>query len=135
MSFECYKCGKCCKDGFLRKGIVIIYPCEVDKISNGLGCSKEDFLETYCVKEYIKVYKEKYPVYRLKNKKRQCIFLENNLCLIHPFKPIQCKKAPFNYFANKGIWKHMPCIDKNDINEIDSSQEDEELVINLMNGY
>lgn len=133
--FTCSKCGKCCKDTFFHRGMVIIYPCEAGKIAEQLGCTKEAFLERYCHKEYLRVARKKYIIYVLKKNKRQCIFLEDNLCKIYSFKPVQCDRAPYGYFAQEKMWKHLPCITMDELEKADSTEEDLALIEDLMNGY
>lgn len=133
--FTCSKCGRCCKDSILHRGMVIIYPCEVARIAEHLECSRDEFLERFCRKEHFRVAKKLFIIYTLKKHNRQCIFLQNNLCKIYSFKPIQCDRAPYGYFAQTKMWKHLPCITMDDLKSADSSDEDMALIEDLMKGY
>lgn len=135
MDFVCNKCGKCCKDRGFSRGIVVIYPQEVIKISNYLNISEKDFVLNYCKKDYVKIGKVKYDILLLKSQNKQCIFLNNNLCDIYDSRPIQCKRAPFEYFAQKRIWKNLPCLENIDYKDIDTKEEDLKLMKDLMKGY
>ncbi len=135
MNFVCNKCGSCCKDFKNEKGLVIIYPCEVDRLSQNLGCSRDIFLSKYCTKDYLICDGTKYLFYKLRRRNKQCIFLKDNLCSIYTFKPIQCEKAPFQYFSYLNIWGHMPCVNSEVLVEANSINEDYKLVMDLMSGY
>lgn len=128
---KCKKCGKCCISSNFHG--VVIYPSDVERISNGLNISPSEFLNKYCIKEYLE---NNTKIYFLNNKTERCMFLtDNNLCLIHDFKPIQCKKAPLHYFSKKSIWINMPCLKNIEIDENLSVDEDRLLVYELLSGY
>ena len=102
MEFVCdpIKCGGavCCKNmGIDRR--VIIFPQDAKKISNHLNLTLKEFLQKYCYNEPEKINKTKtIDVYYLNyTKDKDCVFLENNLCSIHNFKPVQCKEGPINF--------------------------------------
>ena len=131
MKHYCKKCGKCCISSNLKG--VIIFPSDMKRISDGLGISSLEFANRYCIKDYIEYNVE---IYFLKNKDERCMFLSTeNLCMIHRFKPIQCKRAPLNYFSNKNVWSNMPCLDNILIDEEYSKNNDRLLVNELLNGY
>ena len=133
----CIRCGNCCKTINNEKLFVLIYPFELKKIADNLHMTEIEFLITYCCKDYIEINKDnKIDIYVLKQKKNQCIFLnEKNECSIYPFRPIQCEKAPYNYFSKEKVWKHMICIDYQDLKEANSLVSDKELVCDLLSGY
>ncbi len=127
----CAKCGKCCISINLRG--VIIFPSDVKRISDGLNISAIDFINTYCVKGYI--YKN-IEVYFIKNTSVRCMFLnEKNLCSIHEFKPVQCKKAPISFFSKNEIWGNMPCLKNIRLDPEKSKESDYLLVQELIDGY
>lgn len=84
--FECKRCGNCCRgDGFVK-----ITPVDARRIANFLNITLPEFYRIYTVKFY--------NVTWLKDKlNKDCIFLENNLCLIHPAKPTQCRDFPLKW--------------------------------------
>ena len=135
MEFYCHKCGKCCKDESIHDGIVIIYPSEVTRLANAVDCSERDFLEEYCLRDYISVDKTDYLIYKLKKNSNQCIFLHENLCSIYKDRPIQCKRAPYGIFSQKEIWGNLPCLRNKEFPIIDTKKEDIELVKELIKGY
>ncbi|RME88497.1 MAG: YkgJ family cysteine cluster protein, partial [Planctomycetota bacterium] len=83
-SFHCKQCGNCCRG----KGLVYVQLPEIKRMAQFLKMSLPDFEITYL--DTLNGRKV------LKNKKNEdCIFLEKNLCKVHPVKPNQCKKWPF----------------------------------------
>ena len=133
---SCRKCGKCCRSTDLEKRIVIIYPSDLIHISNTLHISKKEFIHKYCEKDDIQCEGYVIKIYMLKNINNQCIFLsDNNLCEIFEHRPIQCRKAPYSYFAYEDIWEHMPCFDLEEMSKSNSAENDEELVLELLRGY
>lgn len=131
MKHECKKCGRCCISSNLKG--VIIFPSDMRRISDGLGISSLEFANKYCIKDCLEYNVE---IYFLKNQSEKCMFLScNNLCLIHKFKPIQCERAPLNYFSNKNVWSNMPCLDNIQIDESYSKENDYLLVKELLDGY
>lgn len=87
---KCIRCGKCC----FNKQINLI-PKEVKEICEYLKIPVEKFLEDYCDVKYLH-HEIPIPAICLKNRSDgSCIFLEGNLCKIHPVKPWQCKAYPF----------------------------------------
>lgn len=89
MEFFCYKCGKCCTDETFSNGMVLIYPAEVKRLADATSCSSKEFLEDYCVKDYILVDSTEYEIYKLKKVFNHCIFLNENLCNIYKDRPTQ----------------------------------------------
>ena len=83
-SFVCRRCGTCCRgDGFVRITIG-----DARRIAEFLGVSVQEFYFRYTM-----------PMnqdYWLKDSPgtKDCIFLENNLCIVHPVKPQQCQDFP-----------------------------------------
>lgn len=133
---NCKKCGKCCKSTDFEKRIVIIYPSDLLQISKKLRISEKEFACKYCEKDFIQCDGYIINIYILKNNENKCIFLaEDNLCKIFNNRPIQCRNAPYNYFAYEDVWKHMPCFDMNEISNCNSTENDKKLVEELLKGY
>lgn len=101
----CKRCGLCCREpGWLK-------PADWEKIARRLGRTKEEVLRDYLVIDYladkttgyryalapVKVKKgnplartgERVP-WRYAHLEGECIFLQNNLCSLHPDKPTEC---------------------------------------------
>lgn len=94
--FRCLSCGECCK----TNGRVYLYLRDISGISKRLNLSINSFINDYCEFRIEKfIFTDKVVEYEvlslLKNSHSCCIFIENNLCSIHSFKPLQCKIAPF----------------------------------------
>lgn len=133
---KCKKCGKCCKSTDFEKRIVIIYPSDLLHISKKLNISKRKFIQEYCIKDSIQCDGYVINMYVLKSNENKCIFLTaDNLCKIFDDRPLQCREAPYNYFAYENVWAHMPCLDENEIINSDSSENDKKLVQELLKGY
>lgn len=131
----CNRCGDCCKSKNF-KGMVVIYPNEVSAIAQKLQITSKEFLNEYCNRDSIKGKGYILELYFLKHIKDKCIFLtENNLCNIYAFRPIQCRMAPYNYFANMDIWSHMRCLDETKLSRSNSEVLDKQLVLELLKGY
>jgi Fe-S-cluster containining protein len=85
---ECQRRGHCCRygSGFLVKE-------DLDKIAEYLNISKQELISTYLEKST----KFNTSLYRPKTQKRnkpygKCVFLrQENVCIIHPVKPLHCK--------------------------------------------
>lgn len=134
---NCIRCGDCCKTINNEKLFVLIYPFELEKISDNLHMDKRDFLNAFCNKDCIEIDKDnKIDIYILKQVRNHCIFLnQKNECSIYFFRPIQCEEAPYNYFSKEKIWKHMKCIDYNKLKEANSLVSDKKLICDLLSGY
>lgn len=84
--FECQRCGNCCRgDGFVR-----VTPEEIRKIAEFLDISVQE-----CCNKYIMQVSDGYWLKDKPNK--DCVFLEDNLCAIHPVKPKQCRDFPWKW--------------------------------------
>lgn len=102
---KCKMCGRCCAEpGWLE-------PKDWDNIAKRLGLSKTEVLNKYLVIDYLanetgyhyvlaplKVLEEKSLTlpgqrvpWRYATLSGQCIFLKENLCLLHPQKPRECR--------------------------------------------
>lgn len=103
ISFECKKCGKCCKWG----EFVFLTPEDIKRIAECLEITIRDFINRYTKREQ--------GLFVLINKgaSKECIFLNGNKCSIWKYKPEQCEKFPVKYddrcpgFEKKGILYFM----------------------------
>jgi len=90
--FECTKCGDCCR----WEGTVKITKDDAERASSALGLDTKEFQDK-CTKiedTGLRVLKNKGDI-GLKGK--DCIFLEDNKCLINFYKPRQCQDFPKEY--------------------------------------
>lgn len=114
---KCKKCGKCC----CGDTGPIIFPRDIEPICAKIDLNAEEFLNRFCIERHHNKKKE-ILIYFLKAINDKCIFLnENNLCLIYDVRPYQCRNAPFNFFPEYHIWKHMVCINKEDFDNHNGS--------------
>ena len=90
--FECQRCGNCCRGD----GIVRVTPEEVRAIAEFLNIPVQECYNRYTIQVH--------DGYWLKDKpNKDCIFLEGNLCSIHPVKPRQCRDFPWKWRTNDAI--------------------------------
>lgn len=95
--FKCYKCGECCSN-FSKERHVLLFPEDIKQICQGINMDIIDFKKKYCKSIKIKGNNKNITIPVLKNLKGKCIFLSSeNLCLIHTYKPYQCKHSPLNF--------------------------------------
>jgi Fe-S-cluster containining protein len=123
--FKCLKCGKCC----FGDGLAFLYPEDVINMANGLSISLQETVDLYCDYVLIEVEEDNnnfsfIPYLVLKKENNHCIFLKNDVCQIHQFKPFQCKNTPFveEFFTDiawqKTIRKECPACNKLSNNDI-----------------
>lgn len=121
VKIQCDKCGQCCKGSMGP----FVFPSDVCSISNELGIDKKSFLDRYCRIDVIDINHEKIKIYSIKNINGACTFLsEDNLCKIYSYRPYQCVNAPYEFLSNYGLWSHMKCLNKEMLNQSDSSFKD-----------
>jgi hypothetical protein len=81
--FQCQRCGQCCR-GF---GGTYVTPADIEAIAAYLGCPVADFRARYlCGTGDRPLLAQRSDGY--------CIFWED-LCTIHPVKPLMCRRWPF----------------------------------------
>jgi Fe-S-cluster containining protein len=105
--FECTKCGACCRDEYL---LVTVTGSDIVKIAVVLGLGPEDMLKAldfYIVSDgattpvglerISSVASERGLAFMALKKMENgdCIFLKEDLCMIHPVRPLVCKSFPF----------------------------------------
>ena len=83
--FECIPgCTNCCD----QKGYVYLSESDVERAASFVGLSQAEFEARY-------IYRTKYLIRLRKPPDRQCHFLLESGCSIHPAKPTQCRLFPF----------------------------------------
>jgi Fe-S-cluster containining protein len=112
--FECTKCGDCCREDSL---LITVTGSDIVRISTALGLSPMGImraLDFYVVdaQESLPVGLQGIPspktergqafIALKKMDNGDCIFLKDNLCMIHTFRPIVCRSFPFTFREDKG---------------------------------
>jgi len=84
--FECKRCGFCCEG----ESTVSLLPEEIERISEYLGLSREEFLKTYGVRKDERI--------EMKTVNGHCIFYDEKerCCRVHPVKPDRCRQWPLH---------------------------------------
>lgn len=97
LRFQCQKgCVKCCdQDGF-----VYVTDADIANAARYLGLSVAAFERKY-------VYRTAHQRRFRKPREKQCPFLGEGGCQIHPVKPVQCRLFPFwpELVENAGEWR------------------------------
>ena len=112
--FECTKCGACCRDENL---IVTVTGSDIVRIAAVLELNPNEMLKAldfYVVSddESIPVGLEKFPsiategglsfIALKKMENGECVFLKDQLCMIHPVRPVVCRSFPFVFDDSDG---------------------------------
>lgn len=112
--FECTKCGACCRDENL---IVTVTGSDIVRIAAVLELGPNEMLKAldfYVVSdnESIPVGLEKFPsvvtegglsfMALKKMENDECVFLKDQLCMIHPVRPVVCRSFPFVFDDSDG---------------------------------
>lgn len=104
--FECIKCGACCREESL---LVTVTGRDLVRISMVLGLDASELiraLDFYLVsgitahdglRDFPALNTEKGPAYVALKKMENgdCVFLKDNLCMIHTIRPVVCMSFPF----------------------------------------
>lgn len=96
MKFACTQCGRCCRQR--GKSRVYVNSAEVSAIATQLKLDRREFVQTYT--EQVEHGKDILIALKLKsnnldNRKRECVFLENNKCTVYENRPVQCQTYPY----------------------------------------
>jgi Fe-S-cluster containining protein len=91
-SFECNRCGACCR----WPGYVRLEDGEVERISEFLGISVGQFTE-----KYTEVTDDRKNLSIIEREDGACYFLTDDGCAINSVKPNQCRAFPYqwNFFG------------------------------------
>lgn len=93
--FACARCGNCCRG----EGYVRVTPADVSRMAAHLQMSVTEFIEKFTEEPEIKEQADAGDLW-LKDKpgtEQDCIMLHNNLCIVHPAKPVQCVGFPMKW--------------------------------------
>lgn len=98
--FSCTGCGECCR---LPGGAVEINLAEALKMAQYLNLSFQDFIDQYCALD-------ENSLHLIDNPQKECIFLENDRCLVYEVRPLQCRTFPFwpENLKSEYRWKQLP---------------------------
>jgi Fe-S-cluster containining protein len=116
--FECTKCGACCREESI---LITLTGCDIAQISRALELSPEETLRAldfYIVDKNQSTPRglqdipapmtERGPAFIALKKmdNGDCIFLKDNLCMIHAIRPLACKSFPFTFSerADEQFW-------------------------------
>jgi Fe-S-cluster containining protein len=92
---ECQRCTACCR----WPGQVRITDAEITRMAAHLQVSENDFIQ-----RYTKLRLDRQGLSLMDKPTGECIFLEDNGCLVQPVKPQQCRDFP-NLWNFKGAEK------------------------------
>jgi len=109
--FECTKCGTCCRTDSL---LVTVTGRDIARLSTGLGLESNDVLKAldfYLISNAVlpkglrdipSFNTEKGQAYVAikKMENGECVFLKDNLCMIHLIRPGVCMSFPFVFQSN-----------------------------------
>jgi Fe-S-cluster containining protein len=120
LRFECQPgCIKCCD----TTGFVYITENDLARLAEFTGMSAAEFEAKY-------VYRTKHLLRLRKPRDKQCPFLLEGGCSVHPVKPVQCRLYPFwpELVAYRDIWDHegerkCPGIGKGELIQIGTAVE------------
>lgn len=127
--FHCTMCGECCRN----RDDIILNPKDLFNLATGLKMKHEDVVEEYCDR-YLG-HTSRMPIVRLKSTgfDRHCVFLENNGCKVHAFKPGVCAIFPLGRYCEYDkegnpegkeeisyMFTNPPCGDKREIHTVRS---------------
>ncbi len=114
IQFECKMCGVCCSQPDL---IITVTGHDVVRIARGLGLSGAEVLRAldfYLLEDVefiprglrdIPAFKSEHGLAYMALRKLDgvsCVFLHNNLCMIHPIRPGACMSFPFTFRVESG---------------------------------
>jgi Fe-S-cluster containining protein len=119
LRFECQPgCTKCCD----MEGMVFLSEGDVERAARFVGMTQPDFEKKY-------IYRTRHQRRFRKPRKKQCPFLEDGGCEIHPAKPTQCRTYPFwpEIVERRSTWRATgrlcPGIGKGPLIQIGSALE------------
>ncbi|MCR4676503.1 MAG: YkgJ family cysteine cluster protein [Sphaerochaetaceae bacterium] len=100
LKFTCQGCGYCCSS---EPGYVFLSETDIKTMSEGLGLSRDKFIDTYC--RYVDM-GAFYLVSLLEKENYDCIFMNGKGCGAYEFRPLQCRTYPFwaNVMESQETW-------------------------------
>src|SRR5579871_5836258 len=117
--FSCQPgCTKCCD----QEGYVYLTEDDLKRAARFMGMSARAFEAKY-------VYRTRHQLRFRKPRDRQCAFLKEDGCSIHPAKPTQCRTFPFwpEHVEQRDDWRRLsifcPGIGKGELVQIGTAME------------
>ncbi|MBC7474982.1 MAG: YkgJ family cysteine cluster protein [Candidatus Sericytochromatia bacterium] len=105
LNFACQSCGNCC-----RTFSINLTHLDVERILENRPDLTPDYFVDFSAETekddpegFIATYGKRQMVLKKKLNSEECVFLENNICSIHDFKPRVCKVWPFSLEKNDHI--------------------------------
>ncbi len=104
---ECIRCGQCCQ----WEGGVFLYPSDILRISRYLDLTREQFIQACCgIVAWTYDGKRQYRlILRRPLRTSRCVFLKENMCVIHEVKPLVCVAGPAGWhwiYVPQNFWKY-----------------------------
>jgi Fe-S-cluster containining protein len=90
-SFECQRCGTCCRG---HANGIPLFITDIQRLSRYLGYSVEQFLLKFCSFNLLQNRGVRLPILMLRQQQNQCPFLRQSICMVHRYKPYLCRSAP-----------------------------------------
>ena len=118
-TFSCLRCGRCCK---LE---VVVSESELKTIEEKYP---EKVKEVERIRKYKQISHELYSLLFSTEKHSECIFLKNNLCTIHNYKPVLCKLYPY-FPLPLSVLSSLYTLNLKDIVVVESKRNGERYVI------
>jgi uncharacterized protein len=120
LRFECQPgCIRCCD----THGYVYITERDLNRLAEYTGMTAPEFEAKY-------VFRTRHLLRLRKPRKRQCHFLTNTGCSVHPAKPVQCRLYPFwpELVMHRDVWEYegkrkCPGIGKGELIQIGAAME------------
>lgn len=118
-TFSCLRCGRCCK---LE---VVVSKSELKIIEEK---HPEKVKEVERIRKYKQISRDLYSLLFSTEKHSECIFLKNNLCTIHNYKPVLCKLYPF-FPIPLSVLSSLYTLDLKDLVVVESKRNGKRYVI------
>ncbi len=93
--FACARCGNCCRG----EGYVRVTTSDIERMAAHLQITPTVFMDIYTREPEIKQQAEAGDLWLLDKPgpEQECILLQQNLCKVHPEKPVQCVGFPMKW--------------------------------------
>lgn len=136
LDFVCQSCGNCCKHFNIN-----LTHLDIERILKNRPDLDHNFFISFSPSEkgdtesFISTYGKRQIILKKKKDKNECVFLENNRCSIHEFKPRVCKVWPFSLEENNRItWidEHRSFIKKQCMHTMEKGANNPEEILQLL---
>jgi len=96
-SFECTKCGDCCR----WEGYIFLVPDDIKRLADYHGMSFDEYK-----KRYTEFHGSSIVLKNKENSSNECVYLKDNKCSINTIKPKQCADYPTKFELRCPGFKH-----------------------------